>query len=97
MCFSLIDDKIFTNRYKNAKMFSYFGDVPKWSYRDALEMRLSSNRHESSNLSVSAKNCTHECAFLLGEGESVLSHTDCLGNHIRTVTLALSASTRSLI
>ena len=31
-----------------------FGDVPKWSYRDALEMRLSSNRHESSNLSVSA-------------------------------------------
>ena len=31
-----------------------FGDVPKWSYRDALEMRLSSNRHESSNLSDSA-------------------------------------------
>ena len=49
-------------------------DVPKWSYRDALEMRLSSNRHESSNLSICAKKYTFIGVFL-HSGECVQLHT----------------------
>ena len=52
--FCLLSVIVFTNQNINAKIYIIYGDVPKWSYRDALEMRLSSNRHESSNLSVSA-------------------------------------------
>lgn len=41
------------------------GSVPKWSYRDALEMRLSSNRHKSSNLFASAKTIKPKRAFFV--------------------------------
>lgn len=53
-----------------------YGVVPKWSYRDALEMRLSSNRHESSNLSNSANLSLKRffvLGFFLGEIQQTLS------------------------